>query len=243
MGEIEAEHRHGDVSVVIPAAGDSARMGGELRKPFLELDGDPILFRTCRRLAAAPGVFEIVVAVHPDDLELIQSAMWERASAAGITLAVAGGSTRAESVWRCIEVVSARAGYIAVHDAVRPFITQDIIAALFSTARKRGAAVPIVPLSDTPKRLEGDVITETVRRAGMVRVQTPQVFESDLLIEAYEYAMRTGGFSETITDDSQLVEAIGHEVAAVFGDECNIKLTSPRDIAVAQALMAAGLVE
>ncbi|MCL2000807.1 MAG: 2-C-methyl-D-erythritol 4-phosphate cytidylyltransferase, partial [Planctomycetes bacterium] len=131
----------------------------------------------------------------------------------------------------------------AVHDAVRPFFSLDAVSALFAIARRRGAAGPGIPLSDTLKQVEGDVVTETPRRAGLMRVQTPQVFRSDLLIEAYEYAIRTGGLSERITDDAQLVEALGREVAAVATDELNLKITSPLDMKIAQALLAAGLVE
>lgn len=231
-----------DVSVIIPAAGSGERMGGGVRKPFLELNGEPILFRTCRRLREIPGVFEIIVAVHPNDLDFIQDKKWEEARAAGIELAVAGGESRAQSVWNALEVVSARAELVAVHDAVRPFVPRDIVRALFSTARKRGAAVPVVPMGDTPKRIEGDRIVETPRRAGLMRVQTPQVFRSDLLIEAYEYRINTGGLSEYITDDAQLVEALGREVAAVYGSEFNMKITSPADMRIAEAFLAAGLV-
>lgn len=231
-----------DVSIIVPAAGLGLRMGGEVRKPFLELEGETILFRACRRLRQIPGVFEIVVAVHPDDLDFIQDDLWDAALAAGITLAVAGGASRAESVWNALQVVSARAELTAVHDAVRPFINLDTAKALIATARKRGAAVPVIPLSDTVKRIEGDVVTETPRRAGLMRVQTPQVFQSDLLIEAYEYALRTGGLSENQTDDAQVVEALGREVAAVYGDEGNIKITTPADLRIARAFLAAGLV-
>jgi 2-C-methyl-D-erythritol 4-phosphate cytidylyltransferase len=239
----EEAERPGDVSVIIPAAGASNRMGGDVRKPFLELNGEPIILRTCRRLASAPGVFEIVLAVHPDDLESVQGPWWNAFAAAGATLAVAGGGNRAESVWEALQVVSARAALVAVHDAVRPFVRLDTLKALFSTARRRGAAVPVAPLVDTPKRIEGDRVVETPRRLGLMRAQTPQVFKSDLLIEAYEYALSTGGLSETITDDSLLVEKMGAEVAAVFGDESNIKITSPRDLKLAAALLAAGLAE
>lgn len=237
------EEREGDVSVIIPAAGESLRMGSNVRKPFLELAGEPILVRTIRRLAGAPGVFEVIVAVHPDDLAPVGEEWGERLAAAGMTLAVAGARSRAESIWNALQVVSARAKYVAVHDAVRPLVPLDVIKALFSTARKRGAAVPVVPMVDTPKRVEGDRILETPRRLGLMRVQTPQVFESDLLIEAYEYAIRTGGLSEYVTDDSQLVENLGREVAAVFGDELNIKITSPRDLRIVEALLRAGLVD
>lgn len=233
----------GDVSVIIPAAGNGDRMGGKRHKPFLELGGEPILFRTCRALRRLPEVFEIIVAVHPDDLDYIRDEKWEEARAAGIELVVAGGSSRAQSVWNALEVVSARAELIAVHDAVRPFVPLDVARALISTARKRGAAVPIVPMGDTLKRIDGDRIVETPRRTGIARVQTPQMFHSDVLIEAYEYRIRTGGLSDLVTDDAQLVEALGREVAAVFGSEFNIKITSPADMRIAEAFLAAGLAE
>lgn len=233
----------GDVSVVVPAAGESLRMGGDRRKPFLQLLGEPIVMRTCRRLMEVPGVFEIVLVVHPDDLEFVQGEGWPVLREAGIELAVAGGASRAQSVWNGIQVVSARAEIIAVHDAVRPFFPLDMAKALVSIARRRGAAVPVTPLTDTPKRIEGDRVLETPRRLGLMRVQTPQVFRSDLIIEAYEYAIRTGGLSEAVTDDAQLVERIEGDVAAVYGDDLNIKITSPRDLQVAEALLRAGLVK
>lgn len=242
MDETTEERREGDVSVVIPAAGQADRMGGGVRKPFLELDGEPLLFRACRALRDIAGVFEIVVALHPGDLDRFLDEQWEKASSCGITLAVAGGASRAESVWRALEVVSARAEIVAVHDAVRPFVAPDVVNALVSTARRRGAAVPVTPMVDTPKRIEGDVVVETPRRLGLVRAQTPQVFRTDLLIEAYEYAMRTGGLSDRITDDSQMVSDIGHEVAAVYGSEFNLKITTPFDFKLAHALLNAGLV-
>ena len=232
-----------DVAVILPAAGQSLRMGDGARKPFLELAGEPILLRTVKRLAGAPGILEIILAVHPDDLDAVQGEWWERLAGAGAALAVAGGVSRAESVWNAMQVVPARAELIAVHDAVRPFVSPDILKALFSTARRRGAAVPVVPLVDTPKRVEGDSVVETPRRLGLMRVQTPQVFASDLLIEAYEYALSTGGLSDRITDDSQMVENLGREVAAVLGDEFNLKITTPKDLRLAEALLAAGLVE
>ena len=239
----EAADENADIAVILPAAGQSVRMGAGMRKPFLELGGESILLRTIRRMAAAPGVFEIILAVHPDDLDAVQGEWWEKLSAAGATLAVAGGASRAESIWNAIQVVSARAEVMAVHDAVRPFVSLDIFKALISTARRCGAAVPVVPLVDTPKRIEGDRVIETPRRIGLMRVQTPQVFSSDLLIEAYEYALRTGGLSENITDDSQMVENLGREVAAVYGDEFNIKITTGNDLRMAEAFLAAGLVK
>ena len=231
-----------NVSVIIPAAGTSTRMGGTVRKPFLPLAGEPILVRTCRAMAALPNVREVIVAAHPEDLPAIESDEWAgRLRDAGMTLAVAGGACRAESVWNALQVVSAEAEIVAVHDAARPFVSADVAAALVSTAARAGAAVPVVPLADTVKRIEGDRVTETPRRTGLMRVQTPQAFRSDLLIDAYEYAIRTGGLTEAHVDDAQVVEAFGAEVSAVLSDELAFKITTPRDFQLAEAILAAGL--
>lgn len=234
--------REGDVAVIIAAAGLGLRMGGPVRKPFLELAGEPLLFRTCRRLASTPGVFELIVALHPDDVDFFQDDLGEKARECGVTLSVAGGPSRAESVWNALQVVSAKAEITAVHDAVRPFASADVCREVISAARRRGAAVPVTPLGDTPKRVEGDRVLETPKRLGMMRAQTPQAFRSDTLIAAYEYAIRTGGLSEGVTDDAQLVEKMGAEVAAVYGDELNLKITSAADLRLAEVLLAAGMV-
>lgn len=230
------------VSAIVPAAGASTRMGGDVRKPWLELAGEPILYRTCRRLRELPGVREIILAVHPEDLESVRESRGDALSDLGVTLIVPGGSCRAASVWSALSACDPTSELIAVHDAVRPFLSKDIAKALFQTAAKRGAAVPIVPMADTPKRIEGDVVTETVRRRGLVRVQTPQVFRRDLFLAANEYALSTGGFTDAVTDDASLVEAYGQPVTAVFSEEYNFKITTPRDLRMAEALLQAGVV-
>lgn len=229
-------------SIIIPAAGNSTRMSGSVRKPFVELAGTPILFHACRRLRQIENVLEIILVAHPDDLPRIQGELWNQLESEGITLAVAGGDSRSESVWNGMEVVDARAEIIAVHDAARPFPSVPMMSELFALAIKRGAAIPVVPLSDTVKRIEGDMVVETPMRRGLMRVQTPQVFKSDLLIDAFEYVMRTGGLSDAVTDEAMAAEAAGVKVAALLSDEYNFKITTPRDLKIAEALLAAGVV-
>lgn len=231
------------VSVILPAAGESTRMGGPVRKPYLPLGGEPILLRTVRAMRALPGVGEVVLAIHPEDQGAMDGPEGDALRAAGVTLAVAGGDNRAESVLRAVEAADPMADLVAIHDAVRPFAPADMCKALFGLAMRRGAAVPILPLADTVKRIEGDTVLETIRRAGLVRVQTPQVVQRDLYIEAAEYARSTGGVSERVTDDASLVEAYGREVAVLHGSPFNLKITTKEDLRIAEAFLAAGLVE
>lgn len=240
--DTEAQPTIPPTSVVVPAAGSGIRMGCEVRKPWIQLGGEPLVVRTCRRLSCVPGVAEIILAVHVDDLEAVQGKRAGELAACGVTLSVEGGKTRAESVWNAVQVMSAGSELIAIHDAARPFVSQAVCTTLLQTAARYGAAVPIVPMSDTVKRVEGEAVVETPSRLGLVRVQTPQVFRSDLFIDACEYALRTGGFPESLTDDAMLVENFGHEVAVVLSEETNIKVTTPRDLRIAEALLAAGAV-
>lgn len=239
-GEDEADLR---VSVILAAAGEGTRMGGAVRKPLLALGGVPILLRTLRRLASIKLVREILVAVHPEDVEPIRAEVWDAWMEAGATLLVAGGASRAESVWNALQVTDPQADVVAVHDAVRPFVPVDLCRALFRLAHKRGAAIPVLPVQDTIKRIEGDTVTETPQRAGLVGVQTPQVVRRDLFVNAYEYRFSTGGLGEAITDDASLVEAYGEPVSVLHGSPWNLKITRPDDLRLAEAMLAAGLVE
>ncbi len=230
------------VTAIVPAAGESRRFGGDRRKPFSELAGEPVIIHACRRLRALPGVSEIILAVHPEDLEAVQGEWWPRLAEAGATLAVAGGASRAESVWNAVAVGDPEAELLAIHDAARPLFSRELGAQLLTTARRRGAAIPALPATDTVKRVETDRVTETLRRGGLMLVQTPQVFRRDLYLAAGEYALRTGGFGPQLTDDASLLEAHGQEVAVVMGEPWNLKLTTRRDLALAEAFLKSGLV-
>lgn len=232
-----------NVTVLIPAAGASTRMGGGTRKPFLCLQGEMILLRTCRRLASIEGVREVIVAVHPEDLERARGELWDDLKGAGVTLVVQGGESRAESVWNALSASDPAIEWVAVHDAARPFVSKELCRGLFALAAKRKAVIPILPVQDTIKRVEGDLVIETPRRLGLVRVQTPQVFHRELLVEAYDDAIRTGGLSDRIVDDASLVETIGEKVTVVYGDPYNIKITTPADLKLAEAMLAYRLVE
>ncbi len=230
------------VSVILPAAGESSRMGLQVRKPFLQLGGITILERTCRRMRETKLVDEIILAVHPDDLDNAQGKDWPTLEKAGVTMVVAGGVNRAESVWNALQVSDPTADVVAVHDAVRPFVSVSLCRALFKLAEKRGAAIPANPVSDTIKRIEGDTILETIQRVGLMSVQTPQAFRRSVLLDAFDFVHSTGGLSERITDDASMVEAYGLEVAVIHGEPYNLKITTRDDLKLAEMLLGSNLV-
>jgi len=229
-------------SAIIPAAGESSRMGAAQRKPWMQLGGEPIILRTVRLLKSVKSVEEIILAVHPDDLDFAQEQQGEVLEKAGVTLIIAGGKTREETVRKALEVTDPMCEIVAIHDAVRPFADRSMCNALCKMARDFGAAIPVSPVTDTIKRVHADKVIDNVRRLGLMAAQTPQCFRRELLIEAFAYADNTGGISENITDDSSLVEAYGHEVRCILGNAKNFKITTKEDLQLAELMLKAGMI-
>ena len=225
------------IAAILPAAGMGTRMGGETPKQFLELDGAPILLHTLRRLASSELITEIILATRGEEMARFE----ERVRAENFRQAVRvvkGGATRQESVAAALEHVSDSIELVAVHDAVRPFVTREQIARVIEEARKCGAAILGVPAMDTVKEvkrasLPEDValITATIPRERLVLAQTPQVFRTRLLKEAFAKA-----FADQVTasDEAGIVERLGQEVHVVHGTERNIKITKPADMELAR---------
>ncbi len=231
-----------EVSLIIPAAGDSTRMGMTKRKPWLPLGGVPIILRTLSVFKEIDWVKEIVLVVNEQDEAEARGPQWEELRRHGVTMIVTGAENRAMSVFNGLQVTDPAAEVIAIHDAVRPFVSADTCKALFRTASKRGAAIPVTPVTDTIKRVEGDKVIDTPQRVGMMAVQTPQCFRREVLVEAYEYAFKTDGISDNITDDSSLVEQYGQEVSVILSSSDNIKITTKEDLVLAGSMLKAGLV-
>lgn len=229
------------ITAILPAAGMGTRMGRETPKQFLELDGAPILLHTLRRLASCELITDIVLATRADEIE-----RWER-RVQGEKLrqpvrVVKGGATRQESVAGALEQVSDDNELVVVHDAVRPFVTREQIARVIEEARKCGAAILGVPAMDTVKEvkrasLPEDValITATIPRERLVLAQTPQVFRTRLLKEAFAKA-----FADQVSasDEAGVVERLGHDVHVVHGTERNIKITKPSDMDLARLFLS-----
>lgn len=239
-------------SFLLPAAGSGTRMGGTLPKPFLPLgrDDTPVLLLTLASLRRYPNTGEIIVILPPEQEKALLNSYGSALFASGVTAIVPGGPSRQESVYRGLQALTQPCELIAVHDAVRPFVTTDLLMRLARAAARAGGALPVIPVTDTIKRLapadskedaeeaEG-VIRETVSRRALYAVQTPQIFQAGQLTEAYRKAHSLG---EEVTDDASLIEAAGGRVIGVRGDRFNLKLTTPDDLLLAGALIAAGLV-
>lgn len=221
------------VAVIIPAAGRSTRFGGPEKKPFLELGGRPVWQRTCELFWSRPDVSKVYLVIAADDRERFVSRYGPLLMFVNAEL-VGGGLERFESVANALAKVPADVPLVAVHDAVRPLVTPPLIDAVFAKAAATGAAMLGVSVADTLKRVDADNrVTETVPRAGLWQAQTPQVFRRDWLVEAY--ANRAA--IPAITDDAQLVEALGHPVTVVPGSPTNVKLTTVADLALAEAIL------
>jgi 2-C-methyl-D-erythritol 4-phosphate cytidylyltransferase len=234
------------VIAIIPAAGLGTRMAAaptKSRKPapskqFTELAGTPILIHTLRRFADSSAVSEIYIALRANEMEGFRARLEKEGKdfRKKNVRFVEGGEHRQHSVANAIAAVSAGADDIVlVHDAVRPFINEEIIHNVIESAQKYGAAIVGVPAVDTVKEVkrtaEGAVITATVPRERVVLAQTPQGFRYDVLKKAFDEAASDGFMG---TDEASLVERSGHEVAVVMGSPRNIKITTPADLELAE---------
>ncbi len=212
-------------------------MGGDVPKQFVTLGGLPILVHSLLALEGADSVAGIVLVVPAADREHCQREIVTRHGFTKVTRIVAGGPERQDSVRLGLESIREEADLILVHDAVRPFLTADMIARVLARAAEWGAAVVAIPMRDTVKQAgEDGLVARTVDRRGLWLAQTPQAFRIEVLREAHRKAHLEG---YRATDDAQLVEWLGRPVALVEGSGENIKITRPEDLAIGEAILAA----
>jgi len=224
---------HADAIVV--AAGRSTRMDG-LDKLTAELAGRPLLARTLEAIASALMVERIVVVTASERVQEVASAAWLPGSVVDV---VGGGPRRQESVHRGFLALDRfgpdEHGVVLVHDGARPLVPPALVAAVATEAARHGAAIPVLPVAETLKRVDGDVVAGTVDRSGLAAAQTPQGVRRDLLRAAYRRYPADG--PETWTDEASLLEAVGVPVRAVPGDPVNLKVTVRDDLARADAVL------
>jgi 2-C-methyl-D-erythritol 4-phosphate cytidylyltransferase len=225
------------ITAILPAAGLGTRMGAETPKQFLELEGVPIVMLSLRRIASCDLVSEIIVATRGDGIARLEERIRAEKFAQTVRV-VRGGDSRQESVEVALEEVADDTELVLVHDAVRPFVTREQIARVIEEARRCHAAILGIPAMDTVKEvkrgsLPEDValVTATIPRERVVLAQTPQVFATKLLKEAFA---RAKADQVSASDEAGLVERIGHEVHVVLGSERNIKITKPADMDLAR---------
>lgn len=226
--------------VIIVAGGKGLRMGGDLPKQFIPMAGKPVLMHTLEAFHRWDPKARLVLVLPKSQQDYW--AMLVREIGCRVPHEVAdGGETRFHSVLnglrRLSDTISGHDGQVlvGVHDGVRPFVTPEVIEACFNKAARTGAAVPVVPLVDSIRELDGNDASHPVSRERYVAVQTPQVFDLALLEAAYQQP-----YSPDFTDDASVVEALGRDkgVSLVAGDRENIKITMPIDLIVAEALFA-----
>ncbi|MDP9237315.1 MAG: 2-C-methyl-D-erythritol 4-phosphate cytidylyltransferase [Chloroflexota bacterium] len=222
--------RSGLTFAIIVAAGRSERMGG-VDKIFAPLMGRPLLAWTLGAFKSCDDIDEVIVVSAPVAVQRVQAFVREWRFGK-VTAVVAGGATRQDSVRAGLDFAS-EAALVAVHDAARPLVTPELISAGVALARESGAALCAIPAFETLKEVDGDppVVAATLDRSRIWLAQTPQVFDRKLLVDAHARA------STAATDDAALVEATGHAVRIYEGARSNLKVTTPEDLLIAEALL------
>ena len=217
--------------VIIVAGGSGRRMGGALPKQFMMLDNEPILARSINRMHEALPAAEIVVVLPEEHVELWKN-IAARFDVARHKIAL-GGKERFHSVKNGLEALSDEVCIVGIHDAVRPLASKKLVIKLFLEAENNTAVIPVVAPIDSYRIVEGDD-SRIIDRSALRMVQTPQVFQAEALRKAYEQP-----FSTTFTDDASVMEAAGHKVTLVEGERENIKITTPSDMLIAEAIINA----
>jgi 2-C-methyl-D-erythritol 4-phosphate cytidylyltransferase len=222
------------VAALVPAAGRGERLGGDGPKALRDLGGEPMLAHAVRALAAARLVTLVVVAAPPDRVDETRR-MLSGAHAGASLVVVAGGATRVASVRAALGAVPPEVTVVLVHDAARPLAPSSLVDAVAEAVRAGAeAAVPGLPVADTVKRVDGDVVAETLDRSALRAVQTPQGFRRDVLDRAH----RSTGVPSQVTDDAGMVEHLGGRVVVVAGHEEAFKVTRPLDLLLAEAVLS-----
>ena len=215
---------------VIVAAGTASRMGG-IDKVMAPLGGEPMIVRTVRTFQDCDAIKEIIVVTRQDLLIPMADLCHDFDKVRAV---IVGGSSRPESVKRGLCALSDKMELAAIQDGARPLITWQVIDRTVRAANTYGAAAPAIPVKDTIKVVRGGVVAATPDRSALQAVQTPQVFDRDLLTCALAEAEKNGA---NITDDCSAVELLGMSVRMVEGDERNIKVTTPMDLKIAELLL------
>ncbi len=215
--------------IVIVAGGQGVRMGSALPKQFLELHGKPILYHTIQAFVDALPQAEIILVLPAHQISYAQMVLQHFGTRIDLTI-VAGGETRFHSVQNGLKAIT-QPGIVMVHDGVRPLVSRELIERCLQQAIEKGSAVPAIQVADSVRQTSGNQ-SSPVDRTHLRLIQTPQTFRTEILLPAFEQA-----YHERFTDEATVCEAAGHPVFLTEGTKNNIKITTPEDIVIAEALM------
>lgn len=216
--------------LIIVAGGTGSRMGAELPKQFLEIQGKPILAHTLERMHAFDPKLNIIIVLHPEFVDY-----WiDLTQTLGLTVphqVVKGGKERFDSVKQGIQAISDETGVVGIHDAVRPLVSKKTFETCFNNARMNGTAIPVVTVNDSLRELHNGE-SSIADRSNFRLVQTPQCFEISLLRKAFK-----ADYHPSFTDDASVVESLGARLHLVEGNRENIKITTPEDLRLANVYL------
>lgn len=218
------------VTALLLAAGKGERMRAAVNKVFLPLGNRTVLHCSLQALEAARSITRVIVVAAVGERARVEETV-KQSGAVKVQRIVTGGATRQQSVSKGLKAVDQSTALIAIHDAARPLVRPHLIDDVVAAAFKHGAATLAVPVKDTIKRVKGGVVVETLDRELLWATQTPQVFRRELIVQAHSLFS-----NEQVTDDASLVERL-YPVVTVMGDYANIKITTPTDLLIAQALL------
>ena len=219
------------IDAIIVAGGRGLRMGGDMPKQYQMLAGEPVLCRTLKAFQMHELIDSIVLVVHADDIDYCRDKVLKGSCLPKLERIVVGGAERSDSVRAGLVATNTKVdGIVLIHDAVRPFVSSELIDRVIIATREHGAAVPCLPVTDTIKQVVDGEIQSTLLRHEIFRSQTPQGFRRNIIFDAHKPG-------NVATDDAELVEQLGHKVVTINGDEENVKLTTSSDLIWARAFI------
>jgi 2-C-methyl-D-erythritol 4-phosphate cytidylyltransferase len=222
------------VAAIICAAGPASRFGGSRKKQFADVGGRAVFLRSVELFSNRADTIQVLLGISREDEELVNIKWAPNLKFFNVKIFF-GGAERFETVQKGLDLVEDGIELVAVHDAARCCVTDQLVGKVIAAAAKNAAAIPACAVAPTIKQVEDRIIVRTVDRTGLYEAQTPQVFETGLLKRAYENLKNLD--KSKISDDAQLLEALGEKVTIVQSDSSNIKITYKSDVAIAEAIL------
>jgi 2-C-methyl-D-erythritol 4-phosphate cytidylyltransferase len=223
------------LSAIVLAAGKSRRFSKKQSKVLSGICAKPVIYYSLSVLSKHPEIYEIIVVASFKNIKEVSSII-RKYKITKVAKVVLGGRERKDSVLQGLKSLNPATDYVLIQDGARPFINRGMVSSVLSAAKRSGAAVAGMPVKHTIKEIKSSAVIKTLKRDSLWEIQTPQVFKKRLILESYKKAG-----SCKATDDAMLLERLGRKVRVVFGSYCNIKITTPEDLVIAEAILKKGL--